>query len=752
MTALRKTHYRAARTRAWTALRVMALWGLALPALAEEPLVRDFQDRDPMAYGRRLYSEGKLDAAMREFELAEKEDPESLIPLRFKARIYAQQKEYAEAVDRLHLLQQNGVSILLAPDCRATLGVVLRGIGTTEDLATRAELLIHLRETLLGLPAEFLWSIEAHLIGIYAKTDAVRLYKAAVERYFRNRKATPRLFGVLSRALMVYEVKLRDAATYAEQALELVAAEREKLTTTNDPDRDRTLRELFDAQLAGQRVLLAQAYDRAGLRDADRNQLMAAEGQAAVQFTDVTDSSGLKDATPGGIAVGDYDGDGFQDIVVAGRLFRNSKGSAFLDVTETAGLPSARVPFALWFDADRDGDLDLLLGSMPKLALWQNRGDGTFADVTEAAGLGKELSGVPTALAATDFDGDGVVDLFVGCMGLGDRDAAPGQDRLFRGRGTRFEDVTERSGLAKAPPRFTRGAAWADADDDGDLDLLATHDRGGGNRLWLNQGKGAFVDAAKALGLRGKPGRGRYVLSYGASAGCAWGDVNGDGSVDLVVAHRAYYRQPYSPRTVSVYLATEGKAGRIYTDSIRTAGIAYVDRVSHASLCDFDNDGDLDLLLGSAYPGHPTLLYQNTGKGAFEAVTWRAGLVVFDSRSHVWLDKDNDGDLDVIVAGRGGCRVFENPVADTAWLRVRLVGKLSNRFGIGSRVTVTAGERQFVRRMTAGTGTGAQASCIAHFGLGAHTGPVRVNVRWPDGNAQVRDGVAPRTLVALDEE
>jgi hypothetical protein len=742
------TWYR--RSRFGAAAALLAL--LAGILRAEEPLVREFQMRDPMAYGRHLYAKGRLDAAMREFELARREHPESLVPLRYMARIRAQRGEYPEAIDGLYELQQRGLSILLAPDCRTTLGVILRGIAATEDLTTRAGLLVQLKDTLLGLPSEFLWTIEAHLIAIYAKTDSVRLRKAKLAEYFQDRKVTPMLLHVLCRVLLAYDVNARDAAAYAEQALALLLEEKGRLVQTNDPERDRLVRRTLDARIAAAKGVLACAYDRAGLRDMDRNQLLASEAAAAVTFREVTETSGLKDVTGWGIAVGDYDGDGLQDIAVAGRVFRNSQGTAFLDVTDRAGLSGDPAHYALWLDADGDGDLDLLLGSLPRLALWQNQGDGRFTDVTASFGLDMDVPGVPAAVAATDFDQDGVLDLFVGCT-VKEPERGDGQPNLLlRGLGQRFEDVTAASGLGKAVPLRTRGAAWGDANDDGWPDLYEANDREGANRLWINQRNGSFVDRAEVLGVRGEPGHGRYASFYGPSVGCAWGDVDSDGLCDLVVANRAYYREPYSPRTVRLLLAVQEQGTRRFVDRFRKCGIPYEDACSSVSLCDIDNDGDLDIYLGCPHPMRPAHLCVNDGRGQFRNGTWRAGLVAFHVRGHVWLDKDNDGDMDLIAATGEGMRVFENLATDASWLRVRLSGTQSNRHGIGSKLTVTAGQRRLVRYVSADTGTGSQPSGVVHVGLGKHAGPVSIDVRWPDGHVQTRENVRARSMVTIDEK
>ncbi|MBM4036237.1 MAG: CRTAC1 family protein, partial [Planctomycetes bacterium] len=385
---------------------------------------------------------------------------------------------------------------------------------------------------------------------------------------------------------------------------------------------------------------------------------------------------------------------------------------------------------------------------------WRNRGDGTFADATADAGLDYAFPGPPECLAACDYDGDGRLDLFVGCFEHPDpKLASIGQPAfLFRntGRG-RFEDATQASGISAGGNYCTRGAAWGDFNNDGRPDLYVANYRLQPNQLWVNRG-GRFTDDAAALGVRGTPGTGQYAVAFGHSVAAAWGDLDNDGDLDLGVTNVASTRFLEFSDPLALYINGGKKDNWHFQDALWTSGIRFQEMAAEMGFCDVDNDGDLDVLLTAMFKERPTALYQNVGSNKFQPVTWRSGLRVFNAWGQAWFDKDNDGDMDVAVGSAEGLRLFENKMGESSWLRVQLAGKRSNALGIGARVSVVAGALTQIRETTCGSGTTSQSSAVAHFGLGSHKGTAEITVRWPDGREQRLPASPINKLVKIEEQ
>ncbi|NQT87201.1 CRTAC1 family protein, partial [bacterium] len=451
--------------------------------------------------------------------------------------------------------------------------------------------------------------------------------------------------------------------------------------------------------------------------------------------------------------VGDYDGDGLEDLCVAGRILRNKGGRRFEDTTERTGVRARGSPTPLWLDYDGDGMLDLLLGGLPSLALWRNYGDGTFVDVTGSMGLALRLPGLPSGLAAGDYDGDGLVDLFVACFETPGRLGVPRPNLLLRNTGRRFLDVTARAGLRGARFHSSRAAAWGDFNGDALQDLYVANGRLEPNQLWVNQGNGRFLERAAAAGVQGMLGRGRLSKSFGNTVACSWGDLNGDGAADVLVAEVIAVRYAGIVGASGLYLNGRRRGDWRFEDATPQCGIPFEEMPVGISMADFDNDGDLDVCRTAQGERRTMGLYRNDGRAHFMPITWRAGLVAFDCWGHGWFDKEGDGDLDLVVGGKR-VRVFENKGNANAWLRVRLVGAGTNRGAVGARVTVHASEikTQLVRDVVAGTGAGSQGSSILHFGLSKQRGQVRVSVRWPSGAMQKLDSVHVRQFLTVKEE
>jgi uncharacterized repeat protein (TIGR01451 family) len=446
-------------------------------------------------------------------------------------------------------------------------------------------------------------------------------------------------------------------------------------------------------------------------------------------FTDV--ASAMNADAPGygtAVAWGDYDNDGDEDLYVvnlgpggggqANVLLRND-GATFTDATAGAGVgDSGPGVAAAWADIDNDGHPDLFVSNRPGAnALYHNQGDGTFQDIAGAAGV-DDPQGWGEGAAWADDDRDGLVDLYVANL----TSAAPPYlpNRLFRNLdGLSFADIAPTSQVDHSGNG--EGIAWADFDNDGDMDLYVAN-AGGTNVLYQRQADGTFDDVTNQMHVPGGPGN-----SYGA----AWGDFDNDGWLDLYVAQQA---------TNKLYRNLNGSDFDDVTDEAGVGGGS--NRWSlGCAWADFDNDGDLDLHVANAViSGYNSadILFENDGGSPpqFSDVTSQAGVDnTLDARGSGWADFDDDGDLDLYVVNQGAGqpnRLFQNGGTLNHWLQVTPIGCLSNRAAIGARVTVTSDHDQ-LREISGGSGFASQDSLPAEFGLGTWSSPVTVTVDWPSG-------------------
>ena len=452
-------------------------------------------------------------------------------------------------------------------------------------------------------------------------------------------------------------------------------------------------------------------------------------------FTDVTAKSGLgRSVWASGITVGDYDNDGFEDLFITcwgqNILFHNNGDGTFTDVTEKAGLTHPGVRFGsgcTWIDYDRDGKLDLFVahymvfdrdalpprGKDPTCTyrgvpvycrpnglpqepcrLYHNNGDGTFTDVSEKSGILAVKPGYPLTAAAADFDGDGWPDIYLAC------DTSP--SLLFRNNhdGTFTEQGLD-SGVSLSEDgqqQAGMGLGIGDFDTDGSLDIFKTHFRDDTPVLYRNNGKGDFRDVTFRAGLGVET---RYV-SWGAGIV----DLDNDGLPDLFFA-----------------------TGMVYPEVERSQPD-----------CPYKT---------------PCVLYRNLGGGRFEELMEEPGPGIQEahsSRGVAFGDFDNDGDLDILIMNMNEPpSLLRNDVTGGGhWLKVLLIGTTSNRSAIGAQVAAEYGGRRQVQAVLAQSSYLSVNDRRLHFGLGS-AAAANLEIRWPNGGQEKVAGLAADQLVVIRE-
>ena len=434
-------------------------------------------------------------------------------------------------------------------------------------------------------------------------------------------------------------------------------------------------------------------------------------------FKDVTAEMGLKIST-GAACWADLDNDGWVDVCVSGGVWKNNAGQGFTRVAD--------VPTAVAADYDNDGLVDLFSWTARKL--YHNDGKMKFSVVA----LPELPASVSRGACWGDFDGDGFVDLYVG-----------GYEDWGKGITWPFQELMNQQGKAFKLARSTsstrgRGVTACDFDQDGDLDVYVSSYRLQPNQLWLNDGKGAFADAAPRYGVVAtSPGFGG-----GHSIGACWGDFNNDGFIDLFAGNFAHV-DGRGDQPKSRFLQNLGMAGEYRFKDLGPCGVHYQESYATPSTGDYDNDGNLDVLFTTVYgtasfgrKNNP-VLFRGNGKFAVtdvSAVTGVAGLP--PTYQSAWADFNNDGALDLICGGK----LFRNRASDHAWIAIRLVGDgvKVNRSAIGAQVRIVVGDQTYTRQVEAGTGEGNQNQVRLHVGLGTHPGPVQIEITWPGSIAKER--------------
>jgi enediyne biosynthesis protein E4 len=551
------------------------------------------------------------------------------------------------------------------------------------------------------------------------------------------------------------------------------------------------------------------------------------EPASRVIFTDITRQAGLGSARNisgapeykqflleemgGGVALFDYDNDGWLDIFLVNGttlddnhasknptsyLFRNNRDGTFTDVTEKAGLThSGWGQGCCVGDYDNDGFDDLFVTYWGQNVLYHNNGDGTFKDVTETACLAQTGTRWGAGCCFLDFDRDGHLDLFVANYVNLDPERAPrpgqtiycryndiavpcgpqgfsgGTNLLYRNRGNgTFEDVSEKSGIAN--PRglpspvfvdrnwrptgsYGMGVAAADFDNDGWPDIYVACDSAP-SLLYRNAHNGTFreigVQAGCAFDENGA------ALS-GMGVGVA--DYDADGWLDIV-------RTNFSDQLTTLY---RNNGDGTFRDASLEAGLGINRKYLGfgAGFFDYDNDGWLDIFLANGHVyaqiagrglylsyKQPRLLYQNLRNGRFKDVSADAGPGIQATavgRGCAFGDVDNDGDIDIVINNLDAApSVLRNDGGNrNSWLMIKCRGTRSNRSAIGTRVRVVAGGHSQIAEVMSGSSYYSQNDLRLHFGMGKASRADLVEVFWPSGQKESFTSVSVNQLITVQE-
>lgn len=520
-------------------------------------------------------------------------------------------------------------------------------------------------------------------------------------------------------------------------------------------------------------------------------------------FTDVTARAGIEfvhqagatsekrmiETFGSGVAWIDYDDDGYPDLYFvngafgsANALYRNSRDGTFTDVTARAGVAADadRTRYKTGVavgDWDNDGDLDLYVTAYGPNTLYRNNGDGTFSDLTAAAGVAGGAREWSTSAGFFDADADGDLDLYVVNYLTYDASIdpycgqrAPGRrtychptlfdgqaDRFFRNNGDgTFTDASQAAGIAN-PAGKGLGVTVCDYDRDGDIDVYVANDTVR-NFLYRNNGNGTFVDAAYGAGVgfdaNGKP-------QAGMGVDCA--DVDGNRFPDLFVTN-------FSEELNTLYM---NLGTGIFEDATVRAGLGsgFTPLGFGTKSFDADNDGDLDLYVTNGHVidnislfqpkltyEQKDLFYENIGAGRFRDVPPNVGGTALQAprvgRGLAVADYDNDGRLDVVItsAGRKAVLLRNTGASSRHWISIRAQGTTSNRFGLGARVEVEAAGLTQFREINNVSSYLSASDVRLHIGVGSAAVIPRIAIRWPTGATQTLANVTADRILVVKEQ
>ena len=494
-------------------------------------------------------------------------------------------------------------------------------------------------------------------------------------------------------------------------------------------------------------------------------------------FGGITTKKYIIETTGTGVAIFDYDNDGWPDIfIVNGRrleskrispsptnhLYRNNHNGTFTDVTEKAGLAQSGWGQGVCVgDYDNDGWEDLYVTYYGKNRLYHND-HGVFTEVAEKAGVAGSGKAWGSGCAFVDYDRDGHLDLMVAnyvdfdlatapapgdrptCIWkgvpvmCGPRGLPAARNILYRNRGDgTFEDVTTKAHIDRTDGHYSLSVSTLDFDEDGWPDIYVACDSTP-SILYRNNHDGTFTDVAVTAGAAfNEDGRAQ------AGMGSTIGDYNGDGHLDI-------FKTNFSDDTSTLY---RNNGDGTFTDATTAAGLGlHTQYLGWGTMFfDFDNDGWPDLLLvnGHVYPEvdsqhlgssykEPRILYRNNGDGTFTDISGSAGLGITTPSSSRGLaigDLWNDGQLSAVISNMNAApSLLVNQIrSKNHWITIRTIGTKSNRDGIGARILIKTATRILVDEVRSGSSYSSNSDMRVHFGLGSAINVDWVEVRWPSG-------------------